>query len=185
MPARAGSRRSGPRAASRCAPRPSCSPAAPGSPKVSPRALGGRIFPTRQEVFFFGVPKGDARFAPPAMPTWIDFGQGFYGMPDLESRGFKIANDQHGPAFDPDSGERAATPAAPRRGARVHGAALPGHARRAARGGARLPVREHLERRLRDRPPPRATRTSGSAAAARATASSTARPSASSRPSAC
>ena len=77
--------------------------------KVAPRALGGRIFPTRQQVFFFGVPKGDARFSPPAMPTWIDFGQGFYGMPDLESRGFKIANDQHGPAFDPDTGERVPT----------------------------------------------------------------------------
>ena len=80
--------------------------------KVTPRALGGRIFPTRQQVFFFGVPKGDQRFAPPAMPTWIDFGQGFYGMPDLESRGFKIANDQHGPAFDPDTGERVPTPEA-------------------------------------------------------------------------
>ena len=80
--------------------------------KVAPRALGGRIFPTRQQVFFFGVPKGDARFAPPAMPTWIDFGQGFYGMPDLEGRGFKIANDQHGPAFDPDTGERVPTPEA-------------------------------------------------------------------------
>jgi monomeric sarcosine oxidase len=78
--------------------------------KVAPRALGGRIFPTRQQVFFFGVPRGDKHFAPPAMPTWIDFGQGFYGMPDLESRGFKIANDQHGPAFDPDTGERVATP---------------------------------------------------------------------------
>ena len=80
--------------------------------KVAPRALGGRIFPTRQQVFFFGVPKGDPRFAPPAMPTWIDFGQGYYGMPDLESRGFKIANDQHGPAFDPDTGERVPTPEA-------------------------------------------------------------------------
>ena len=77
--------------------------------KVAPRALGERIFPTRQQVFFFGVPKGDARFAPPSMPTWIDFGQGFYGMPDLEGRGFKIANDQHGPAFDPDAGERVPT----------------------------------------------------------------------------
>ncbi len=84
----------------------------PWLPKVTPRALGGRIFPTRQQVFFFGVPKGDPHFAPPAMPTWIDFGQGFYGMPDLESRGFKIANDQHGPAFDPDTGERVPTPEA-------------------------------------------------------------------------
>jgi glycine/D-amino acid oxidase-like deaminating enzyme len=80
--------------------------------QVAPRALEGRIFPTRQEVFFFGVPKGDARFASPALPTWIDFGQGFYGMPDLEGRGLKIANDTHGPAFDPDKGERAPSPAA-------------------------------------------------------------------------
>jgi glycine/D-amino acid oxidase-like deaminating enzyme len=29
-----------------------------------------------------------------------------YGVPDLESRGFKIAFDQHGPAFDPDTGAR-------------------------------------------------------------------------------
>lgn len=80
--------------------------------KVAARALGGRIFPTRQQVFFFGVPKGDTRFEAPAMPTWIDFGQGFYGMPDLEGRGFKIANDNHGPAFDPDTGERVPTPEA-------------------------------------------------------------------------
>jgi sarcosine oxidase len=78
--------------------------------KVVPEALGGRIFPTRQQVFFFGVPPGDARFSPPAMPTWIDFDQDFYGMPDLESRGFKAAGDGHGPAFDPDHGERLVTP---------------------------------------------------------------------------
>jgi monomeric sarcosine oxidase len=84
----------------------------PWLPKVVPRALGSRIFPTRQQVFFFGVPQGDTRFAPPAMPTWIDFGQGFYGMPDLEGRGFKIADDRHGPAFDPDTGERVPTPEA-------------------------------------------------------------------------
>jgi monomeric sarcosine oxidase len=74
--------------------------------KVAPRALAGRIFPTRQPVFFFGVPKGDTRFSAPALPTWLDFGQGFYGMPDIEGRGLKVANDQHGPEFDPDSGER-------------------------------------------------------------------------------
>jgi monomeric sarcosine oxidase len=74
--------------------------------KVAPRALAGRIFPTRQPVFFFGVPKGDTRFCAPALPTWLDFGQGFYGMPDIEGRGLKVANDQHGPEFDPDSGER-------------------------------------------------------------------------------
>jgi len=77
--------------------------------RAAPRALGGRIFPTRQQVFYFGVPRGDTRFSAPAMPTWIDFGQGYYGMPDLEGRGFKIADDRHGPPFDPDSGERTPT----------------------------------------------------------------------------
>src|SRR6266852_8898258 len=38
--------------------------------KIFPDVLGSRIFPSRQEVFFFGVPAGDARFAPPALPTW-------------------------------------------------------------------------------------------------------------------
>jgi glycine/D-amino acid oxidase-like deaminating enzyme len=77
--------------------------------KVVPAALEERIFPTRQQVFFFGVPPGDSRFAPPALPTWIDFGQNFYGMPDLESRGFKAAADGHGSPFDPDTGERVVT----------------------------------------------------------------------------
>jgi monomeric sarcosine oxidase len=84
----------------------------PWLPKVAPLALQGRLFPSRQQVLFFGVPRGDTRFTSPAMPTWIDFGQGFYGMPDIEGRGFKIADDRHGPAFDPDTGERVVTPEA-------------------------------------------------------------------------
>jgi monomeric sarcosine oxidase len=84
----------------------------PWLPKVAPQALEGRLFPSRQQVLFFGVPRGDTRFTAPAMPTWIDFGQGFYGMPDIEGRGFKIADDRHGPAFDPDTGERVVTPEA-------------------------------------------------------------------------
>lgn len=82
----------------------------PWLPKVFPDLLQDRIFPTRQEVFFFGVPSGDSRFAPPAMPTWINLGDETYGIPDLESRGFKIAIDRHGPAFDPDTGKRVVTP---------------------------------------------------------------------------
>jgi len=77
--------------------------------KVFPDLLGERIFPTRQEVFYFGVPPGDDRFAPPRMPTWIDFGAEIYGLPDLETRGFKVAIDKHGPRFDPDTGERIVT----------------------------------------------------------------------------
>ena len=71
-----------------------------------PDALGGRIFPTRQEVFYFGVAAGDRRFTPPAMPVWLDFGRDWYGFPDIDGRGFKLAHDTHGEATDPDSMER-------------------------------------------------------------------------------
>jgi glycine/D-amino acid oxidase-like deaminating enzyme len=77
--------------------------------KVFPEILGDRIFSTRQEVFYFGIPQGDDRFAPPKMPTWIDFGAEVYGLPDLEAKGFKVAIDKHGPRFDPDLGERIVT----------------------------------------------------------------------------
>ena len=80
-------------------------------PKLFPDLLRDRIHPTRQEVYFFGVPPGERRFAPPAMPTWIDFGDEFYGIPDLENRGFKVAPDRHGPVLDPDTAERRVTPA--------------------------------------------------------------------------
>ena len=74
--------------------------------KVFPDALGARIFPSRQEVFFFGVPAGDARFAPPALPTFLFQGDESYGMPDLETRGLKIALDRHGERADPDTQSR-------------------------------------------------------------------------------
>jgi monomeric sarcosine oxidase len=77
--------------------------------KVFPELLGRRIFPTRQEVFYFGPPSGDARFRPPEMPTWIDDVGQWYGLPDIEARGFKLAQHAMGPAFDPDSGERSVT----------------------------------------------------------------------------
>jgi monomeric sarcosine oxidase len=81
-------------------------------PQVFPDVLGHRIFPTRQEVFFFGIPAGDRRFEPPQMPVWIDFGdgRGMYGFPDLEDRGFKVAFDLHGPEIDPDTANRFASP---------------------------------------------------------------------------
>ena len=80
--------------------------------KVLPDVLGARIFPTRQEVLFFGTPAGDKRFEPPQMPVWIDFGdnKGMYGFPDLERRGFKVAFDLHGPPIDPDTENRFVRP---------------------------------------------------------------------------
>jgi glycine/D-amino acid oxidase-like deaminating enzyme len=80
----------------------------PWLPKMFPHLLHDRIACTRQEVLYFGPQAGDRRFAPPALPAWIDFGAGIYGVPDIEARGFKIAVDRHGPAFDPDSGDRLA-----------------------------------------------------------------------------
>jgi monomeric sarcosine oxidase len=78
--------------------------------KVFPEVLGNRIFPTRQEVFFFGTPPGDVRFAPPAMPTWLIPSEEAYGMPDIEARGLKLACDQHGGRVDPDTQSRLASP---------------------------------------------------------------------------
>jgi sarcosine oxidase len=82
----------------------------PWLPQVFPDVLGGRIVTSRQEVFFFGVPAGDQRFAPPAMPTWTNLADEMYGIPDLESRGFKIAIDRHGPPINPDTEKRVVSP---------------------------------------------------------------------------
>ena len=78
----------------------------PWLPRLFPERLGERIHATRQEVFFFGPPPGDARFSPPLMPVWIDFGAEVYGIPDLDGRGFKLALDRHGSALDPEEDSR-------------------------------------------------------------------------------
>ncbi len=80
----------------------------PWLPKLFPALLGSRIFPTRQEVFFFAPKAGDRSFEPDRFPGWADFNGGdiYYGFPDLEGRGVKIAHDRHGPPIDPDEGDR-------------------------------------------------------------------------------
>lgn len=78
----------------------------PWLPKIFPELLGDLIHVTRQEVFFLGVPPGNELFNPQRLPTWIDFNDLVYGLPNVEARGFKIAIDAHGPQFDPDHGER-------------------------------------------------------------------------------
>jgi len=80
----------------------------PWLPKLFPKLLTNRIHPTRQEVFYFGTSAG-TRFKPPAMPTWIDFKEEAYGLPDVEGRGLKVAIDRHGEPFDPDTGDRVAS----------------------------------------------------------------------------
>lgn len=83
----------------------------PWLPKLFPNVIGERIIPTRQEVFFFSPEAGDTRFEGANLPAWVDVSSKdlHYGFPNIESRGFKIALDGHGSAYDPDTGERKIT----------------------------------------------------------------------------
>lgn len=80
----------------------------PWLPKMFPDVLGERVFVTRQEIAFLAPPDGDDRYEADALPGWADFNGGdlYYGFPNLEGRGFKIARDHHGAPFDPDTGDR-------------------------------------------------------------------------------
>jgi monomeric sarcosine oxidase len=78
--------------------------------KLFPESIGDLIRPTKQDVFFFGTPAGDDRFSDAKLPVWADHRDRFiYGIPAGAGRGFKIADDTRGPAFDPTSGERTAS----------------------------------------------------------------------------
>ena len=83
----------------------------PWLPLLFPSAVGNLIRSTRQEVLHFGIPAGDPRFSVGALPVWIDFEAGLYGIPDLDANGFKVGIDRHGPAFDPDASDRLVSPA--------------------------------------------------------------------------
>jgi len=75
--------------------------------KLFPETLGSVIRPTKQDIFFFGTPVGDPRFTDEDLPVWGDHGKRFfYGIPGNDGRGFKVADDTRGGAFDPTNGER-------------------------------------------------------------------------------
>jgi glycine/D-amino acid oxidase-like deaminating enzyme len=75
--------------------------------KLFPRTLGRLVRPTKQDIFFFGPPEGDSRFTDAQLPVWGDHGKRFfYGIPGSDRRGFKMADDTRGKAFDPTCGER-------------------------------------------------------------------------------
>jgi glycine/D-amino acid oxidase-like deaminating enzyme len=72
-----------------------------------PDVIGDAVRPTRQEVFYFGTPRGTDRYQPEHFPIWIDFGERiFYGIPDIHGRGVKVADDTRGEVFEPTHGER-------------------------------------------------------------------------------
>ena len=75
--------------------------------RLFPDVIGARVQPTRQEVFYFGTPPGDERFLEARLPVWVDVGDKFvYGIPGNLHRGFKVADDSRGAAFDPTDGDR-------------------------------------------------------------------------------
>lgn len=75
--------------------------------QILPDIMTDLIAPTRQEVFYFGTPAGDARFDEETMPVWVTIGEAFlYGIPGNQRRGFKFADDTRGAPFDPTHGER-------------------------------------------------------------------------------
>jgi glycine/D-amino acid oxidase-like deaminating enzyme len=75
--------------------------------KMFPKTVGPHLASTKQDVFFFGTPAGDARFDETSLPVWAEHsGHFMYGIPGNQGRGFKIGDDTRGPEFDPTSGER-------------------------------------------------------------------------------
>jgi len=76
--------------------------------KLFPKTIGKLIQPTKQEVLFFGPPvRNAAYFSDELLPVWGDHNQRFfYGIPGSNHRGFKIADDTRGPAFEPTEDER-------------------------------------------------------------------------------
>ncbi len=79
--------------------------------KLFPDAVGKLVQATKQDIFFFGTPAGDDRFSNAHLPVWADHrGRFRYGIPGSDRRGFKIADDTRGPAFDPTDGERLVGP---------------------------------------------------------------------------
>ena len=78
----------------------------PWLPHLFPDVVGANVSATRQEVYYFGAPAGDARFTEPHLPVWMDFAAGsragqIYGIPASGSSGFKVADDATGPPIDP------------------------------------------------------------------------------------
>jgi sarcosine oxidase len=78
----------------------------PWLPDLFPEILGAMIEPHRQDVMQFALPADGARYAPGALPVWIDFEGSFYGFPCLDGVGVKACPDWLGPKERPDDSAR-------------------------------------------------------------------------------
>jgi glycine/D-amino acid oxidase-like deaminating enzyme len=74
---------------------------------IFPQVLSTTITSSKQEVYYFGVPRQCAK-AFNRLPVWVDVdGKDFYyGIPFNDDRGFKIGVDKRGEAFDPTNDGR-------------------------------------------------------------------------------
>ena len=78
--------------------------------KLFPDVIGDRVRPTRQEVYYFAAPAGSNHFQAGHLPIWIDFGKRIvYGIPDVDGKWLKVADDTRGARFDPTTGDRTAS----------------------------------------------------------------------------
>lgn len=78
--------------------------------RLFPDVLGNWVRPTRQEVHYFEIPAGSRRFRVESLPIWIDFGDRIvYGIPAIDGKTFKIADDTRGPLVDAPSENRTPT----------------------------------------------------------------------------
>ncbi|GAA0855578.1 FAD-dependent oxidoreductase [Aliiglaciecola litoralis] len=65
--------------------------------RVCPEAMAKKLFVTRQEILYFQA----NRELTGNLPSWATLP--YYGLPDIEGRGFKVANDTHGELVNPNS----------------------------------------------------------------------------------
>lgn len=61
---------------------------------------------TKQDITFFAAEGWET----PPVPTWVDYDRAVYGLGALDGAGVKVAPDVEGPLFDPETGERTASP---------------------------------------------------------------------------
>ena len=88
----------------------------PWLPRLFPELLGRRLRVQRRDVLFYGSPPGDSSFAYPNFPAWNVRASGYYGFPDIENRGFKVAPYPDRNTIDPDIDERLIMPHQVKRG---------------------------------------------------------------------
>ena len=79
--------------------------------QIFPDVLNNAITCTKQEAYYFGVPKEFSKQFD-SLPAWVDLdGDDFYyGIPGNANRGFKIGIDKRGENFDPTEGVRVLNP---------------------------------------------------------------------------